>query len=71
MTNGGPPRLKDIILHGPQPAGGREQLHPVQDVFAERSLAGVDGLCVPRGWSHIQIPGIVACGLGDGWAGSL
>ncbi len=57
MTNGGPPLLKHIILHGPQAVEGRKVLNPVQDVFASKRLAGVDGLCVPRGWSSIQIPG--------------
>ena len=57
--NGGPTLLKDILLHGPESVveRGKGTFHPVNDMFNGRGLAGIDALSMPRGWSHIQIPG--------------
>ena len=63
VLKGGPPLLKDILLHGPAKSclfgSGAlgDAFHPVHDMFGGQSLAGLDSIRPPKGWSHIQIPG--------------
>ena len=59
LHNSGPPSLKRLLFYGPELKEQDLTKCLISDIYRSPELGGMAALTLPKGWSHIQIPGIV------------